>query len=149
FTLLSNPVGNAFVLNPFGGYEIGHNKEKPTKIFDRPVDLSNYNAIRRVLGGANAAYYIFQKKVTEDNVYRLVLSTSWQMRLPFTDEPFVKSDYVANDKGEIVRQKILSLRRNPRHYIESTLAWNVTPLLGFEGKFKWGSLPPLFEFINR
>ena len=148
-TLFSKPLlRNSFVVDPFVGYEFGRNLRKPEKLFGRPVDLADYNAIARLLFGGAARYYIFQRKVTATDVYRLVLSVSWQARALGPDEPFVKSDYAPDVGGKITRQKLLVMNNDVRQFVEAGVTWNASPLVGFDLKYKRGSLPPLFQFVD-
>jgi hypothetical protein len=148
-TFLSDPVAGAFVIDPVVGYEIGSNRQKPDELFDRPVDLSSYDKIRRLLAGISAKYYFFQQKITTDSVYRVVLSFSWTGRFLGTDEPFVRSQFVPDDEGIGTRAKVLELNDGSRHYVEASAAWNVSPLLGLEWKYTRGSLPPLFQYVDQ
>jgi hypothetical protein len=50
-----------FDFNPQVGLEIGKNLTKPSVLFDHPVDLSRYDAIRRFVAGADADLCIPQK----------------------------------------------------------------------------------------
>ena len=147
-TLLSKPLlRNSFVVDPFVGYEFGRNLKKPEKVFGR-VDLTGYNAIARLLFGGAARYYIFQRKVTATDVYRLVLSASWQARALGPDEPFVKSGYAPDASGKMTRQKLLVMNNDVRQFVEAGLTWNASPLVAFDLKYKRGSLPPLFQFVD-
>jgi hypothetical protein len=146
---LSDPVANAFVIDPVVGYEIGSNRQKPDKLFDRQVDLSGYDDIRRLLIGVSARYYVFQQKITTDSVYRLVLSFSWTGRFLGTDEPFVRSQFIPNEEGIGKRQKVLELNDESRHFVEASAAWNASPLIGLEWKYTRGSQPPLFQYVDQ
>jgi hypothetical protein len=146
---LSDPFAEALVIDPFIGYEIGSNRQKPDELFGRPVDLSGYDSIRRLLTGVSAKYYLFQQKITTDSVYRLVLSLSWTGRFLGTDEHFVRSQFVPNEDGVGKRQKVLELKGGSRHYVEAMAAWNLSPLLGLEWKYKRGSQPPLFQYVDQ
>jgi hypothetical protein len=150
-TALSRPKyfgSDALVLDPVLGYEIGENTEKPATLFNRPVDLSRYNHIRRTLAGATATYYIFQPEAEPDYLYRWTFSFAWQARVLFADEPFVRSVLLPDDTGKISAQKILSMRRNPRHNINASVTWNLSKLFGLQAQYSYGSLPPLFEFVR-
>jgi len=148
-TLFSKPLlHNSLVVDPLVGYEFGRNLEKPDKLLGRPVDLRDYNAIARLLFGGSARYYVFQSKVTPTEVYRVVLSASWQARALGPDEPFVRSGYAPDASGKITRQKLLVMNDDVRHFVEAGLSWNASPLVGFDVKYKRGSLPPLFQFVD-
>lgn len=137
-----------FNLIPLIGTELGQNLNKPRKLFDRTVDLSHYDGIRRALAGAEANHYVFRRIVTEDDPYSFVFGVSWVARVPFSVEPFTRTEFLPDKAGNIKRQKVVSLRQNTRHYVEATATWNTTKLLGFQLQYKYGSQPPLFQFVN-
>ena len=143
---VSHPVydhGQAVVFYPFIGYELGKNLNKPSILFKQPVNLSPYDNITRALFGAHAAFLLFKKSVTADSPYRLAIQADYTTRVLFTPEPFVTSGYSGSDHTSIV-----SVRANARHYVECGIAYNASDLFGIEAKYKFGSLPPLFEFVE-
>jgi len=141
-------LNKSIVFDPFVGYEVGRNLTKPTKLFEQPVDLKGYDTIARVYYGATLTWYVFQKTITPDLPYRFVASLAWQERALGSQEPFVKSEQVTADDDTTKRQKVLTLKGGKRDYLEGTFAWNATKLFGAEFKYKRGSLPPLFEYVD-
>ena len=135
---------------PVIGGELGHNLNKPPTLFDLPVNLGNYNAIARLLGGADANYYVFRPrdKISGDDPYRFVFSASWLARVPFAAEPFTTAEFVTGSDGTVKRQKIVRMRQNTRHYVQANGTWNLTKLLGVQIQYRYGSLPPLFVLVN-
>lgn len=135
--------GQAVVLYPFIGYELGKNLNKPSILFQQPVDFSRYDNITRLLTGAHGALLLLKKSVTADSPYRLAIQGDYTARILFSPEPFVNSGYAGTDHISLV-----SVRGNTRHYVEAGISYNVSDLFGIEAKYKYGSLPPLFEFLE-
>jgi hypothetical protein len=111
------------------------------------VDLSDYNGIARATTSARATWYTLSSPQSTE-VYRLVIDGRYMLRLPFYPEPFVRSEYVPNDRGVVQRQKVTRLTTKPRHAVEAGITWNVSELVGIRAQYRFGSLPPLFEFVN-
>jgi len=138
-----------FDFNPLLGTELGTNLNKPSTLFDQPVNLSNYDAIVRLLAGADSNFYIFRKPISDpDDPYRFSFSASYIARVPFAPEPFTRSEIVTDSTGKSSRQKVVQMRGNTRHYVTTTFNWNATKLLGLQLGYKYGSLPPLFELVD-
>jgi hypothetical protein len=137
-------------LIPSVGFEGGKNLNHPSMLFSRPVDLSRFNGIARLRGGANANLYIYRKLGTPGDDYSFTFTGSWIARVPFTAEPFTTSAYLPDPTmpANITRQSVVNLRTNTRHYVEADAVWNVSKLFGFSATYKYGSLPPLFEFVD-
>lgn len=146
--LAIKPQGNKthgfFWFTPKLGYEVGHNLNKPSQLFKRAVDLTNYNIIARALIGADAGYVIFG---TEDDP-KIQVTASYQGRIPFADEPFTTLQDVPDAQGKIQRTKVVDMRSNMRHFTKNAIVWNATKLIGFTIEHKYGSLPPLFERVR-
>src|ERR1035441_470480 len=143
---ISHPAyghGQAFVFYPFVGYELGKNLNTPRMLFKQPVDLSHYDRITRGVFGARSAFLLFKKSVAADSPYRFAIQGDYTGRVLFAPEPFVTSGYSGSNHISLV-----SVRENTRHYLECGITYNVNDLLGIEAKYKFGSLPPLFEFID-
>ena len=130
--------------------EIGRNLNKPSVLFKRPVDLSSYDTIRRLVPGADADFYFFRMETKDPgDPYLLTLSGSWAARIPFSPEPFTVSELVLNPAtGTSTRQKVVRMRENTRHNVRVDLNWNATKLLAFQIGYRYGSLPPLFQLVN-
>lgn len=144
----SKAFEKAMTFDPRVGYEVGSNKNRPATLFKRPVDLSNYGSIRRLLFGGTANYYFFQSKVTNDLPYRFVVSGSYQGRALFAPEPFTTLAYLPDSTGKITRQKVVAMRSNVRHWVQASVAWTPNPYVGVKAEYRYGSLPPLFQFVG-
>ena len=133
----------AVVFYPFIGYELGKNLNKPGILFSQPVDLGKYDNIERLLLGAHGAFLLFKKTVPAESPYRLVVQSDYTARALFSAEPYVTSGY--SDAGRV---SIVRVRGNTRHYLECGVTFNVSDFFGIEAKYKFGSLPPLFESVE-
>ena len=144
----SQPFFGRLVVDPFVGAQIGVNKRKPDTLFEQPVDLTNYDDIRRVTYGLDMALYNFGKEVTADNLYRFVATFSWKGWGLGTDEPFVESQSKTDEAGKRKRIKVLELKGGTRNYVEASVAYNVTDHFGVAITAKRGSQPPLFQHLD-
>jgi hypothetical protein len=144
----SAPYFNSIVVDPFVGVQFGQNKQKPTELFDRPVDLSGYDKIARLAYGFDTAYYNFGAKVGADNPYRLVASFAWRGWALGTNEPFVQSQRIVDEEGKSKRAKVLEMRGGTRNYIEAAITYNATDHFGVAIVGKRGSQPPLFQYVD-
>jgi hypothetical protein len=144
----SAPYFNSIVVDPFVGVQIGQNKQKPTELFEHPVDLSGYDTIARFTYGFDTAYYNFGAKVSADNPYRLVASFAWRGWALGTDEPFVQSQRIVDEEGKSKRGKVLEMRGGTRNYVEAALTYNASDHFGIAVVGKRGSQPPLFEYVD-
>jgi hypothetical protein len=137
-------------LIPSLGFEGGKNLNKPTALFMRPVDLDAYDIIARLRTGAEANLYWYRRAPTPDNAYAFTLNGSWGARVPFTREPLTTTAYLPDpaDATQITRQQVVEMRKQTRHYVQVTAAWNLTKLFGLQVEYKYGALPPLFEFVS-
>lgn len=144
----SAPYFNSIVVDPFVGVQVGENKQKPTELFDRPVDLRTYDKIARFTYGFDTAYYNFGTKVSADNPYRLVASFAWKGWAIGTDEPFVQSQRIVDEQGKSKRVKVLEMRGGTRNYVEAALTYNATDHFGVAIVGKRGSQPPLFQYVD-
>ncbi len=125
-------------LYPLIGVEVGHNLNKPRMMDSVAVDLSNYNAIVRGVGGANATFARKSKDYKSD-VWSV--TASYLVRLPATNEPLVKT---------IHEVTTVQLTDRARHWIE--VDSNISPwsfkYLAITAKYQYGELPPAFKFVN-
>jgi hypothetical protein len=138
-------------LIPSLGFEGGKNLNKPGMLFNRPVDLHSYDGIVRLRGGADANFYVNRRAPSSpSDAYVFVLSGSWVARVPFMVEPFTTYAYLPDpqDPTQITRQQTIAMRSNTRHYVQVDATWNITKLLGIQAEYKYGSLPPMFEFTS-
>lgn len=140
---LFNTARQAIVFYPSVGFEAGANLNQPSMFYGAPVDLSRYGAIGRFVLRGYGAYYIARATSASDDPYLFEFYADYTARLLFADEPFVTSEYVTG-----VRQPILKLQSGARQYLESGIAWNVSKYFGVEVKQRYGSLPPMFEFVD-
>jgi hypothetical protein len=141
-----DPIGkgrHAAVFYPSIGLEAGWNLNKPSKLFNQPVDLTGYNHIFRGVLGGNAAYYVRRPELNSSDPYVFEVSMTYIGRIPATNEPFVTSEYV---QGQ--RQPLVMLNHKVRNHLEGVIQWNVTTFVGVQGKYTYGSLPPLFQFTD-
>jgi hypothetical protein len=148
--MITLPFGDLPIdLNPIVGFETGKNLNKPSTLFNNPVNLSKYDGIARLLAGADADYYIFRRPIKDaSDPYLFSFSGSWVARVPFLPEPFTRSTLVTDSTGKTSRQNLVAVRANTRHNVTAEFNWNATKLLGFQVGYKYGSLPPLFEFVD-
>ena len=133
----------AAVFYPYAGVEAGANLNQPQTILGQPVNLAGYGAIGRFVLRAYGAYYISKKEPDNDDPYLFEFYADYTARFLLTNEPMVTSEYVDG-----VRQPVLQLQSDPREHLESGIAWNVSKHVGLEVKYKYGSLPPMFEFLD-
>jgi hypothetical protein len=147
FTLLLTPKRVAtdtwVALYPSVGYEFGHNLNTPSVLFKQPVDLSGWNAIARAVFITKGELYALTAKPKEGDVYRFTIDAAYQPRVPFTTEPYVTSEFVAGQRTSVAR-----LRKNTRHEVEAGVNYNFSTLFGLRLQYKYGALPPLFEFVD-
>jgi hypothetical protein len=118
---------HAAVFYPYAGIEAGTN-------LNHPASLSQYGAIGRFVLRGYGAYYISKKEPDNYDPYLLEFYADYTARFLLTNEPYIKDG--------------LQLQSDPRQYLESGIAWNVSKHVGVEAKYKHGSLPPMFEFLD-
>jgi hypothetical protein len=140
--LLSRPR-HAAVFYPSAGFETGANLNQPRSLFGQPVDLSRYGAIGRFVLRGYGAYYISKSHPDNDDPYLFEFFADYTARLLLTDEPFITTESV-----EGVKQPVFRLESGARQYLESGIAWNASQRFGVEAKYRHGSLPPMFEFVD-
>ena len=128
---------------PAVGYELGKNLNTPDTLFKHSVDLRSWNAILRLVPSARTEFYLLRSKIATGDVYTLTMDATYQVRVPFANEPFV----VPVRTGSTVTQDVL-LRTNARHELEANLNWNLAKYTALTVKYRYGSLPPLFQFVD-
>lgn len=147
FTLLLAPkrVGTDtwIALYPSVGYEAGHNLNKPSVLFKQPVNLSDWKTIARAVFIMRGELYGLKAKPKDGDLYRFTIDAAYQPRVPFTPEPFVTSEFVAGKRTSVTR-----MRKNTRHEVEAGVNYNFSTLFGVRLQYKYGALPPLFEFVD-
>jgi hypothetical protein len=118
--------------------EVGKNLNKPREFDSVAVDLSHYDAILRGVGGANA---IFARKSKDASVDVWSVTGSYIVRIPFKDEPLVKTMHQVTT---------VQLTTRTRHWIE--VDGNVSPwsfkYLAITAKYQYGDLPPAFNLVD-
>jgi hypothetical protein len=126
-------------LYPVLGLEAGHNLNRPSQIMGTPVDLSHYSGILRGIVGSDAIFGVASSDRTS-NVF--AITGSYRMRLPAMDEPFVRT---------IHEQTTVDLTTRARHWVEVDVTYSPPnwKYLALTAKYQFGSLPPLFTFIDQ
>ena len=95
---------------PVFGFEAGRNLNRPHEIDEVPVDLSNYKGIFRGVVGADAVF----ARTDEDNDGNVFSITgSYKVRLPATDEPFVKTEHQVTTISLTTKSRHLSGHPKP------------------------------------
>jgi hypothetical protein len=136
-----NDKTNFLNLYPTAGYEGGHNLNQPATLFKEKVDLSDWNGISRGVWGMTGEYYAGSN--ADAGAYVFTVSASYQSRILFEPEPFVT---VADIKGTAVDSVSLSKGTRPNATVQAT--WNFNTYVGLTFQYKYGSLPPLFQFVD-
>lgn len=136
------PVG-AFALYPSVGYEVGHAIKRPEKLFEQPVDLSDWKGIVRGVAGATAQWTLFKKDPDEDDWYVVTISGTYAARFPALAEPFAEPGTV-----EGKRVVVTTLRKNTRQAAEAELDWNLLKYTSLSLKYKYGAEPPVFQLVD-
>lgn len=127
-----------FVLYPAFGFEGGWNLNQPKELMGAPINLSRYSAIMRGLLGSDAILGIAAPDRSSD-VFSV--AGSYRVRLPFEDEPFVYSRH---------GQTFALLTTKARNWVEVNVTyapWQFK-FIGLNAKYQWGSLPPIFSFVD-
>jgi hypothetical protein len=127
---------------PSAGFEGGHNFIQPKTLFKQTVNLSDWNGISRAVVGVVGDYYILNKKVST-NPWLFTVEGSYQSRILFEPEPFVT---VADIKAMAVDS--VTIGRHPRPYAYVTASWAFSTYLSLTLQYKYGSQPPLFQFVS-
>lgn len=70
---------------------------------------------------------------------RIDFSAEYKLRLLHSAEPFTET---------IDGEEVTTLRKKPRHYVGSDLDLMFSDALGLTLKYRYGSLPPAFKFVN-
>ncbi len=130
-------------LYPELGYELGKNLNTPSSLFNQPVNLTRWNALARVVPSATAEFYLLRPKLVEGDIYTLTFDATYQARVLFADEPYVLPVRL----GSTVSKQVL-LRTNTRHQVEANANWNFAKYMALSTKYRYGSLPPLFQFVD-
>ena len=97
----------------------------------------------RIVPGAYVGYYIVRPKPTPSDPYLFQFYVNYTDRVVLKPEPFVTTVYSGTKQVQSV-----SLGTNPRTYVEVGFNWNAAKLVAVTAKYKYGSLPPLFQFLD-
>jgi hypothetical protein len=85
---------------------------------------------------AGLAFNIFPNG---DTKHPLRFSSIYTVRLPARDELFLETRLRT-------RSTVPLLETNPRHYLETSLTYQINEFIGLKLQHTYGSLPPLFQF---
>lgn len=111
------------------GFEAGHNFEHA---LNPKEGLGN---LWRWKFGANAYFVAFNPPIFK----RIDFVTEYKVRLLTSEEPFTQS---------IGGSSVTTLTKKPRHYVGSDLDFMVSDALGISLKYRYGSQPPAFKFVD-
>lgn len=111
------------------GFEGGHNYRHA---LNEDHGLGN---LWRWKFGANVYFVALDPPVFK----RIDFSTSYQVRLLQTAEPFTET---------IGGEEVTTLSKRPRHHVASNLDFMFSDALGISLKYQYGSLPPAFKLVN-
>lgn len=116
-------------LDLMAGFEGGHNYRHE---LDEDEGLGN---LWRWKFGANAYFLALDPPLFR----RIDFSTEYKVRLLNSREPFTET--VGGDE-------VTTLSKKPRHYVGSDLDLMFSDALGVSLKYRYGSLPPQFKFVD-
>ncbi len=116
------------------GVEFGSNLRQAFKIANKPNE--GEGAFFR--GVPSATAYLIIPNVL--HLSKISLSSSYTARIPATDELFLET---RNTKSPI--PLVTSQTRN---WVQNSLQFNITELVGIQIKHQYGSLPPAFSFVQ-
>ena len=114
------------------GFELGKALSRTVKKASRTQEEQ---IVRRFKFDLDAYRSLFSSK--ERKI--VLFDGHYTLRLPFTREPFQKTD--VNDGNQYLTAK-------PRHWTNLNLGFLVTDGIGLVVQYKYGSLPPTFEFVD-
>jgi len=121
--------GSFATMDFLGGFEGGHNYRHK---LNEEEGLGNF---WRWKLGANAYFVALNPR----GFKRINASTEYKVRLLRSFEPFT---VVVDGKEET------KLRKKPRHYVATDVDLMFTDAFGISLKYRYGSLPPAYNFIN-
>lgn len=136
-------VRHALTMYPQIGYELGHAINRPEKVGDRAVDLSEWQWITRLVAGGMAQWTLFKATPTDDDWYHVTVTGSYSARFPLAPEPFVAPGLIDGKRAAVV-----SVGKNTRHYADASLDWNVQKFTSLSLKYKYGAQAPLFKLVD-
>lgn len=115
-------------INLLGGFEGGKN-------FESMPDPDGIGGFWRWKLGANAYFVALRPPLFS----RITFDTEYKLRLMRDFEPFTE---------KIDGEKVTTLTKKPRHYVGSDLNLLFSPAYGLSLKYRYGSLPPAFNFVD-
>jgi hypothetical protein len=74
---------------------------------------------------------------------RITLSAEYALRVPATRELFLETRGLTEDADPVPL-----LTRKARHYVTASARFMITKWVGFEAKYEFGSLPPVFQVVD-
>lgn len=120
---------NTFAAVDFmAGFEGGHN-------YRHKLNEDGLGNIWRWKFGANLYFVALKPPIFK----RIDFSASYKVRLLNSAEPFTET---IND------EEVTTLRKKPRHHAASDLDFMFSDALGITLKYRYGSLPPAFKFVD-
>jgi hypothetical protein len=140
FSSISSPKHPSLygTIYPVLAVEAGKNLNKPSMIASTAVDLSHYNAIFRGVAGSDA---VFAKASADRSADVFSVSSSYRVRLPAFDEPYVETLHQVTH---------VSMTTKPRNWIQANVSyapWRFK-YLSLTAKYEYGELPPLFMLVD-
>jgi hypothetical protein len=133
-TLVLPPVGfgkskSTFAAVDFmAGFEGGHN-------YRHKLNEDGLGNLWRWKFGVNAYFVALNPPMLK----RIDFSAEYQVRLLSSAEPFTET---------INGEEVTTLRKKPRHHVGSDLDFMFSDALGITLKYRYGSLPPAFKFVD-
>ena len=115
-------------LDLMAGFEAGHN-------FRHKLDANGLGGFWRWKFGANV-YFV---ALHPPGFKRIDFSAGYKVRLLRSAEPFTET---------INGMEMTSLRKKPRHHVSSDLDFMFSDVFGVTLKYRYGSLPPDYKFVN-
>lgn len=120
---------NAFAAVDFmAGFEGGHN-------YRHKLNEDGLGNLWRWKFGVNVYFVALNPPVFK----RIDFSTGYKVRLLRSAEPFTET---IND------EEVTTLRKKPRHHVASDLDFMFSDAFGITLKYRYGSLPPAFKFVD-
>jgi hypothetical protein len=127
-------VATSVGLDLTAGVEFGNNLRQAFKIANKPGE----GAGTFFRGVPSATAYLIIPNVL--HLSKISLSSSYTARIPTTDELFLET---RNTKSPIPL-----MTSQTRNWIQNSLQFNITELVGIQIKHQYGALPPAFSFVQ-
>ena len=117
------------------GLEVGGNLRNTVSV---EAGGSGSGGIVRVVPSVGA-WFVMPSSLLD----RITISAEYTVRFPATRELFYETRDLPDDADPVP-----SLTKKPRHYVEASARFMATKWFGFEAKYKFGSLPPVFQIVD-